>query len=172
MTVTSSADSVIYRGERFHPGLGRNFEVTDPLEWIARITSHIPRKGSKQVIYYGIYSHAWRGRERRQGIVPTGIESPSHSEDRSSCFGRKRRMWAILLKKVWDIDALRCPKCGGRMKAISVIERPSVIRLILEHLELWHEGEPRSPPDSLQMVCEPDADYVPWRDDVPEIEVG
>ena len=48
-------------------------------------------------------------------------------------------MWAILLKKVWDIDALRCPKCGGRMKAISVIERPSVIRRILDHLELWEE---------------------------------
>ena len=81
-------------------------------------------------------------------------------------------MWAILLKKVWDIDALRCPKCGGRMKAISVIERPSVIRRILEHLELWEEEEPRPPPESLKMVCEPYADYSPWRDDVPETEVG
>ena len=54
------------------------------------------------------------------------------------------------------------------MKAISVIEQPSVIRCILEHLELWEEEEPRPPPESLKMVCEPDADYVlPWRDDVP-----
>ena len=44
-------------------------------------------------------------------------------------------MWVILFKKVWDIDALRCPMCGGRMKAISVIEHPSVIRRILEYLE-------------------------------------
>ena len=61
-------------------------------------------------------------------------------------------MWAVLLKKVWDIDALRCPKCGGRMKAISVIERPSVIRRILENLELWEEEEPRPPPGILEMV--------------------
>ena len=44
-------------------------------------------------------------------------------------------MWVILFKKVWDIDALRCPMCGGRMKAISVIEHTSVIRRILEYLE-------------------------------------
>ncbi len=81
-------------------------------------------------------------------------------------------MWAILLKKVWDVDALRCPSCGGLMKAISVIERPTVIRRILEHPDLWVEEEPRPPPAPLELVCEPDADYVPWRDDVPEIEVG
>jgi hypothetical protein len=173
MTVTSNADSVIYRGEHYHPGLGRNFEVTDPLEWIARITSHIPRKGAKQVIYYGSYSQAWRGRERRQGISTTENDQKALLEQHhSSCSSRRRRMWAILLRKVWDIDALRCPRCGGRMKAISVIEQPSVIRRILEHLELWDEGEPRPPPDSLQMVCEPFADYIPWRDDVPEVEVG
>ena len=58
------------------------------------------------------------------------------------------------------------------MKAVSVIKRPSVIRRILEHLELWEEEEPRPLPEILGMVCEPYADYVPWRDDVPETEVG
>ena len=82
-------------------------------------------------------------------------------------------MWAILLKRVCDIVALRRPQRGGRMKAISVIERPSVIRRILKHLDIWEEEEPRPPPPgSLEMVCEPDADYLPWRDDVPVIEVG
>jgi len=172
MTITANAESVLYRGEHFHPGLGRNFEITDPLEWIARITAHIPRKGSKQVIYYGSYSQAWRGRERRQGISSTDPELPVNTETLPSCSSRRGRMWAVLLKKVWDIDALRCPKCGGHMKAISVIERPSMIRRILEHLELWEEEEPRPPPVPLEKVCEPDADYVPWRDEVPETEVG
>ncbi|MBD3369489.1 hypothetical protein GF402_03910 [Candidatus Fermentibacteria bacterium] len=58
MTFAKGSDTVLFRGEHFHLGLGRNFEVTDPLEWIARITSHIPRKGAKQVIYYGAYSQA------------------------------------------------------------------------------------------------------------------
>ena len=83
---------------------------------------------------------------------------------------RRKQMWAALLKKVWDIDALKCPKCGGRMKVISFIEQPSVIRRILKHLDLWEDARP--PPQPLEMVCEPDADYIPWQDDVPEIEVG
>lgn len=53
---------------------------------------------------------------------------------------RRRQIWAALLKKIWDLDALRCPKCGGHMKVISVIEYPSVIRRILEHLVT--EGAP------------------------------
>ena len=31
---------------------------------------------------------------------------------------------------------------------------------------------PRPPPIPLEMICEPDVDYIPWQDDVPEIEVG
>jgi hypothetical protein len=31
---------------------------------------------------------------------------------------------SVLPKKVWDVDALKCPKCGGYMKVISFIESP------------------------------------------------
>ena len=171
MSFNESSETVVYKGEHFHPTLARNFDVAGPLEWIARITSHIPKKGAKQIIYYGAYSQAWRGRERRQGIlpkVPAKEELSSSAKDRSSCF--RRQQWAVLLKKVWDIDVLKCPKCGGEMKVISFLEQPSVIRRILKHLDLWED--PRPPPIPLEMVCEPDADYIPWQDDVPEIEVG
>ena len=172
MTFNESSDTVLYRGEHFHPTLARNFDVSDPLEWIARITSHIPRKGSKQVIYYGAYSQAWRGREHRQGILPeaSGKEKSAPSiEDRSSYSRRRRQLWAVLLKKVWDVDALKCPKCGGQMKVISFIEQPSVIRRILKHLDLWEDprpppvplesSSPREPPP--QALSEPDMKVSP-----------
>ena len=41
---------------------------------------------------------------------------------------------------------------------------------VKKHLDLWED--PRPPPEPLEMVCEPCADYNPWQDDVPEIEVG
>ncbi|MCK4806993.1 MAG: hypothetical protein KAT09_05070 [Candidatus Aegiribacteria sp.] len=44
------------------------------------------------------------------------------------------------------------------------------IRHILKHLDLWEDQSP--PLEPLEMVCEPNVDYVPWQDDVPEIEVG
>ncbi len=51
------------------------------------------------------------------------------------------------------------------MKVISFIEQPSAIRRILKHLDFWED--PRPPPQPLEIVCEPDADYIPWQDDVP-----
>jgi hypothetical protein len=173
MSFNENSKTMVYKGEHFHPTLARNFDVSEPLEWIARITSHIPKKGAKQVIYYGAYSQAWRGRERRQGILSTATseeKSVSSLKDRSLYSSRIRQLWTVLLKKVWDVDTLKCPKCGGEMKVISFIEQPPVIRRILKHLDLWED--PRPPPISLEMVCEPDVDYIPWQDDVPEIEVG
>ena len=160
MSFNEGSNSVLYRGEHFHPTLARNFDVAGPLEWIARITSHIPKKGAKQVIYYGAYTQAWRSRERRQGISPTVSaedDSAPSVKDSSSCSGRRRELWAVLLKRVWDIEALKCPKCGGRMKVISMIEQPSVIMRILKHLDLWED--PRPPPEPLELVCEPDAEF-------------
>jgi len=55
------------------------------------------------------------------------------------------------------------------MKAISFIEKPSVIRRILKHLDLWED--PRPPPKPLKLVCEPCTDYLPWKDNVLKIEV-
>ena len=82
----------------------------------------------------------------------------------------KMRSWKHSGFSVYCADALKCPECGGRMKVISFIEQPSLIRRILKHLDLWED--PRPPPQPLELVCEPCADYVPWQDDVPEIEVG
>ena len=48
---------------------------------------------------------------------------------------RKRRIaWASLVARVFDIDVLACPRCGGRMKVIAVITKPDAVRAILTHL--------------------------------------
>ena len=47
--------------------------------------------------------------------------------------------WATLLRHVWGIDALACPRCEGRMRFIAVIRDRDVIARILLHLGLPHE---------------------------------
>ncbi|MBI5423391.1 MAG: transposase [Opitutae bacterium] len=49
--------------------------------------------------------------------------------------------WATLLKRVYDVDALRCPRCDGRLEFIAVLTEPAPIRAILDHL-----GLPSEPP--------------------------
>jgi len=60
---------------------------------------------------------------------------------------RARRRWAALIKRVWQVDPLLCPRCGSTMKIVSFIEatQPDVIDRILTHCGLPQEP-PRAPP--------------------------
>ena len=42
--------------------------------------------------------------------------------------------WAELLKRVFEIDVLECPECGGRMRILCEINPPEAIRL---SFSLW-----------------------------------
>jgi hypothetical protein len=48
----------------------------------------------------------------------------------------RRPRWAALLQRVFEVDALRCPGCGARMRLVAAIEDPEVARKILECLDL------------------------------------
>jgi hypothetical protein len=54
----------------------------------------------------------------------------------------------MLIKRVYEVDPLACPKCGGQMKVIALIEPPqgAVVEKILRHCGLWHPSAPRPPP--------------------------
>ncbi len=39
--------------------------------------------------------------------------------------------WHTLLARVYDIDSLKCPRCGGQLRMIAVITEPEPIRAIL-----------------------------------------
>jgi hypothetical protein len=45
---------------------------------------------------------------------------------------------------VYEIDLLDCPDCGGRLRIVSAIEDPAVIRKILTHLGLAPSSAPES----------------------------
>ena len=44
--------------------------------------------------------------------------------------------WATLMRRAFDLDVLRCPRCAGRMELIATIDDPAVIARILAHLGL------------------------------------
>lgn len=54
----------------------------------------------------------------------------------------RRLRWAELLKRVFELDALRCPACDGKMRVLAAITQPGVARRILKCLSLL----PRAPP--------------------------
>jgi hypothetical protein len=56
-------------------------ETMDYLEFIARLTSHIPDKGQVMVRYYGLYANAHRGKVRKASRVPVVLSHPSSEVD-------------------------------------------------------------------------------------------
>jgi len=68
-----------------------------------------------------------------------------------------------MIRKVYELDSLLCPSCGGQMKIISFIEDPKAIDKIIRHLKLNFQAE-RPPPchvahQELLMAAEEQGEY-------------
>ena len=77
-------------------------ETTDVLEFLARLTSHVPNKGQVLQRYYGWYSSRQRGMRRKANGdgegVPLAMVDPEPEELRKA-----KRRWAQLLRHIFDL---------------------------------------------------------------------
>jgi hypothetical protein len=143
------------------PGMWRNYQVFDPLDFLASVTQHIPNRGEHQIRYYGWYSNKRRGmRAEEQPDLDDSVSEPL-SGYQLKC----RITWAALIKCVYEVDPLKCPKCGAEMKVIGFIEREQTdtIRKLLLKAGLWKKPAARAPPppaaEPPAIVAEPSVDY-------------
>ncbi len=60
-----------------------------------------------------------------------------------------RRRGARLFRKVYEVDPLTCPRCGGPMRVSAVIERPNVVEHILSHLGVFASVLASRPPSGI-----------------------
>ncbi|MCA9375289.1 transposase [Candidatus Dojkabacteria bacterium] len=103
-----------------------------PLEFLARITPHIPNKWESTTRYYGLYSHRKRGKEKRVN-ESLGIrieELPLEAQRQVS------KSWAALIKKVYEVDPLICPRCGEKMKIRELLKESREIEKVAEHFSI------------------------------------
>ena len=117
-----------------HPVTGEASVTLDPLEMLARLGQHIPPPGMHLTRLYGTYANRTRGaRARRMAGAGKKPASPRSEADIPAPTQReRRRQWARLIAKVFEVDPRRCP-CGGTMRVIAFILDPVVIRKILQH---------------------------------------
>jgi hypothetical protein len=113
----------------------------DYLEFIARVTSHIPDKGQVTVRYYGLYANAHRGKVKKTSLRPLALRMAK---------GKLRPVpakgWAEMIRKVYEADPLICPQCGGTMKVIAFITDFPVVGKIINHLKLTFVAMKPPPP--------------------------
>jgi hypothetical protein len=69
-----------------------------------------------------------------------------------------------MIRKVYEVDPMTCPKCGGRMKVVAFLTEDAVVDRIIDHLKLTFAAE-KPPPEravpDLAMVADPPVEYFP-----------
>jgi hypothetical protein len=88
--------------------------------------------------YYGLYANAHRGKINKAGVL---LSHPPIIEEEERFVPSKG--WTEIIRKVFEVDPLLCPACGGQMSIISFIEDHKVIDRVIRHLKLIFVTERR-----------------------------
>ena len=80
-----------------------------PLEFLAELQQHLPDMWEQTTRYYGIYAARTRGaaaKRRRSKAAVNNIREPEHKASQN---------WAALMKRIFELEPLICPRCGSSM---------------------------------------------------------
>jgi hypothetical protein len=95
-------------------------------------------------------------------LAPPGtftLTSPPNPPAPDRLAPRYRVPWAELLRKVFSLDVLGCPQCGGSMELIASIAAAGVAKHILDHLGFDSTGPPVPKPRAPDEAFDPGPDY-------------
>ncbi len=143
-------DTVVYRApysDYFHT----DTKLFTAVEFLVELLQHLPDSRRRLIRTYGLYSSRARGTWSRQPhlvrLAPEGwkrdhlpqpslrIGPPEESKPELPVSAKQSRAaWARLIKKIYEADPLRCPRCHKPMKIIAVITDPAQVLKILRHL--------------------------------------
>jgi hypothetical protein len=128
------------------PRTGQREIELDPLEMIHRLCQQISAPRQHLVRYYGRYSNRSRGARREHGApaVTTATDEDVTPEVRS-----RRRSWVRLLRRIFEVDPLLCPRCEVQMRIVAVLTEPTVVDRIVRHVNRTGGTSPfaeRAPP--------------------------
>jgi hypothetical protein len=73
--------------------------------------------------------------------------------------------WAAMIRKVNEVGALRCPRCGGAMRVVSFLTDYTVVDRIIDNLKLTFTAAAAPPSEvafqELLMASDLPAEYCP-----------
>jgi len=142
-----------------------DFKIYRLDEFFALLASHIPAPYETCTYYYGVYSSSYRGKETR--LQEQELESILIEGKTGTVEGKMTSSWARLIHKIYEINPLKCDKCGSPMRFIAFIINAQETKKILEHIgESTIRPPPLKKPDAALQA--PDGfDYVDY---IPPVE--
>ena len=111
-----------------------------PTAFLARLAVLVPRPRVNLVLYHGLLAPraAWRAEVVPRPVPRTTADAREDASEPSVTPRPVARgaSWADLMRRAFEIDVLACPRCGGRLRLIALIEASATARRILTHLDL------------------------------------
>jgi len=116
---------------------------------VARMAALIPRPGKNLIRYHGVLAPGAGGRPEivpRPRAVADGVPGRGSTAHVSRPRSGRYFVRAELLRRVFEIDVLKCPTCGGRLRLVSVILDGLSARRYLKGASRVPEPAARPPP--------------------------
>ncbi|MCH2107968.1 MAG: transposase [Polyangiaceae bacterium] len=155
----SEDDKVVYQLK--HPIGGKTHRVMSPEQFLARLCALIPPPRHPLVRFHGVFAPASKWRE--EAVTFARTDEPAKSSNKfphKECapvveknVERPHLDWATLLKRVYNIDALRC-ECGGQIRFEELIDDS---KRATAFLELFAIQSPREHSTSTHVILWTDA---------------
>jgi len=95
-------------------GAGSDEEIMrtfSPLEFLIELSLHVPRVFEQTTRWFGVDSPRARGAERRKKRFQELMKNNFAFLDPALPERRPSQSWVRLMKLVFELDPLRCPKC-------------------------------------------------------------
>ena len=130
----------------------------DPLELIEKLSVLVPSPRFHLLRFHGLLAPhaAWRSQiipsvpeavDQEGGAAGTGPR-PVAGDGSPPSSGSTGLSWATLMKRVFALDVLLCPRCGGRRRIVGVYPGAQRLRDLLERLRLGNRSSRPAPEPS------------------------
>jgi hypothetical protein len=138
---------------------GTTHVIYEPMELMERLAALVPPPRFNGTRYFGVLAPAATfrplivpdcvptiapGHQGCPGEAGTPIAAAAKTDTKQSK-QRKNYSWAQLMMRVFELDVLSCPRCGGRMRVLCAIHSPPAIQKILTCLGLPTRAPPIAP---------------------------
>ncbi|MES9882537.1 MAG: transposase [Sedimenticola sp.] len=146
-----------------------------PMEFLDRIALLIPPPRRHRHRYHGVLAPNAPLREQvtnRAGLLVTGEsvvsdDKPKTGESEEQAAGCLfASIWAMLLARIYEINPLVCPRCGGEMRIIAFVTEQEPVGRILQHIGVPDSAPVISPARGPPGFCLELDQSQAWSDDV------
>ena len=124
------------------------------MELLERLAALTPRPRINLILYHGVLGAraAWRSLVAQFGTTDgpsAAAESAAADEVHPKTADRRHGpnyLWADLMRRSMGLDVLTCPRCGGRLSLIAVIDDHRILRHVGLPTQIPEARPARAPP--------------------------